>query len=173
MDKISALMDGEMDDRQAHAQFVRLTQDGGLADGWNTYHIIGDSLRGDPALSAQFNRRMIERLSAEPTILAPQRSVMKRVTTYALSAAASVAAIALVGWVAFVGSPVVEVAQAPVANPPAAAPTAAPTAQLASVPSDGKMNEYLIAHQEFSPSTSIQGVAPYIRTVSSFEDRGR
>jgi hypothetical protein len=29
------------------------------------------------------------------------------------------------------------------------------------------MNEYLIAHQEFSPSTEIQGLAPYIRSVSS------
>jgi sigma-E factor negative regulatory protein RseA len=29
------------------------------------------------------------------------------------------------------------------------------------------MNEYLIAHQEYSPSTAIQGLAPYIRTVSS------
>jgi hypothetical protein len=28
------------------------------------------------------------------------------------------------------------------------------------------MNEYLIAHQEFSPSTEIQGLAPYIRSVS-------
>jgi hypothetical protein len=29
------------------------------------------------------------------------------------------------------------------------------------------MNEYLIAHQEFSPSTAIQGLAPYIRGVSA------
>ena len=28
------------------------------------------------------------------------------------------------------------------------------------------MNEYLMAHQEFSPSTALQGVAPYIRSVS-------
>jgi hypothetical protein len=28
------------------------------------------------------------------------------------------------------------------------------------------MSEYLIAHQEYSPSTAIQGLAPYIRTVS-------
>jgi hypothetical protein len=31
------------------------------------------------------------------------------------------------------------------------------------------MNEYLIAHQEFSPSTEIQGLAPYIRGVSSLQ----
>jgi hypothetical protein len=29
------------------------------------------------------------------------------------------------------------------------------------------MNVYLLAHQGFSPSTAIQGVVPYIRTVSA------
>jgi sigma-E factor negative regulatory protein RseA len=172
MDKISALMDGELDARQAHEQFVRLKQDGELVDTWSTFHVIGDSLRGDPALSPGFSRKMTKRLAAEPTVLAPQRSTVKRVTTYALSAAASVAAVALVGWVAFVSHPIApqqELAKAPVIP----APAAVPSTQLASVPSDGKMNEYLIAHQEFSPSTSIQGVAPYIRTVSSFQDQGK
>jgi sigma-E factor negative regulatory protein RseA len=168
MDKISALMDGELDARQAPEQFGRFKQDGELVECWQTFHLIGDSMRGDHALSPAFNRRMAERLDAEPTVLAPQRSIApKRIVTYALSAAASVAAVALVGWVAFVSNPIAtqqEIAKAPVA---------APSPQLASVPSDGKMNDYLIAHQEFSPSTSIQGVAPYIRTVSSSQDKGR
>ena len=173
MDKISALMDGELDARQAQEQYTRLKQDGELVETWNTFHVIGDSLRGDHALSPRFNTRLAERLSTEPTVLAPHRSMApKRVMTYALSAAASVAAVALVGWVAFVSNPIAprqELAKAP----PAPVPAAAPAVQLASVPSDGKMNEYLIAHQEFSPSTSIQGVAPYIRTVSSFQDTGK
>jgi hypothetical protein len=29
------------------------------------------------------------------------------------------------------------------------------------------MNEYLLAHQGFSPSTAIQGLAPYIRSVAT------
>jgi sigma-E factor negative regulatory protein RseA len=172
MDKTSALMDGELDVRQANEQFGRLKQDGELTACWHTFHLIGDSMRGDRALSPEFGRRMAERLAAEPTVLAPHRSTVKRVTTYALSAAASVAAVALVGWVAFVSNPIApqqELAKAPVVP----APAVAPSTQLASVPSDGKMNEYLIAHQEFSPSTSIQGVAPYIRTVSSWQDKGR
>jgi len=43
----------------------------------------------------------------------------------------------------------------------------APKAQLASEPYDGTLNEYLMAHTGFSPSTVIQGVAPYIRTVAA------
>ena len=34
--------------------------------------------------------------------------------------------------------------------------------QLAS----GEVNDYLLAHQQFSSSTTLQGVASYVRTVS-------
>jgi hypothetical protein len=30
-----------------------------------------------------------------------------------------------------------------------------------------KMNSYLMAHQEFSASTALEGVAAYVRTVSA------
>ncbi len=168
MDKISALMDGELDGQQARAQFARLKQDQELAECWHTFHLVGDALRGERALSQDFGKRLTARLAAEPTVLAPQRSMARRITTYALSAAASLSAVAVVGWLAFFNNPLApqsEIAQSP--NAPAPAATSPAQAQLASVPSDGKMNEYLIAHQEFSPSTAIQGLAPYIRGVSS------
>jgi hypothetical protein len=38
------------------------------------------------------------------------------------------------------------------------------------VPATGRISEYLIAHQEFSPSSALQGLAPYIRTVSVNQD---
>jgi len=175
MDKISAMMDGELDERQAREQLVRLKQDDELVGCWHTFHIIGDALRGEPVLSQGFNRRLTDRLNGEPTVLAPRRSAVKRIATYALSAAASVSAVALVGWIAFVSNPFgpqAELAKAPASTP--ASPAAAAPTQLASVPSDGTMNEYLIAHQGFSPSTSIQGVVPYIRTVSGAQqDKGR
>jgi hypothetical protein len=38
---------------------------------------------------------------------------------------------------------------------------------IANVSSEGRMNEYLLAHQGFSPSTAIQGLVPYIRSVST------
>ncbi len=168
MDKISALMDGELDGHEAQQQFVRLKQDKDLAGCWDAFHQIGDAMRGERALSRDFDQRLAARLAGEPTVLAPQRSMVKRFTTYALSAAASLSAVAVVGWVAFFNNPLApqtELATAP--NTPAAVSPAPVAAQLASVPSDGKMNEYLIAHQEFSPSTAIQGLAPYIRGVSS------
>lgn len=132
---------------------------------WDTFRLIGDAVRGEYLLSKDFSQRMTQPLAQEPIVLAPRRSAVKRITGYALSVAASLSAIALVGWIAFFINPLTprpENAKAP-NTPPAAG---ARSTQLASVSSDGTMNEYLIAHQEFSPSTAILGFAPYLRSVS-------
>ena len=173
MDKISQWMDGELDGHATREQLTRIKQDTELHHCRGVFHLIGDVMRGERALSQEFEQRVAARLAGEPAVLAPRPHVARRFATYALSAAASMSAVALVAWVAFFNNPLApqpDLALAPTTPPPAAAPSE----QLASVPSDGKMNEYLIAHQEFSPSTEIQGLAPYIRGVSSLrqvEDR--
>lgn len=181
MEKISMLMDGELDEHASRGQLKRLKDDPALARGWHDYHLVGDAMRGERPLSAGFNERLAARMAAEPTILAPRRTSKRSATAYALSAAASISAVALVGWVAFVNypeAPAPQIAQAPLAALPAITaataitpPAAAPQPPLASVSSEGKMNEYLMAHQEFSPSTAIQGLAPYIRSVSTTQGR--
>lgn len=176
MDKISALIDGELEEREARQQLARLNEVEELTHCWATFHLIGDAMRGERPLSQGFGERLALRLAEEPTVLAPRPVASKRFVAYALSAAASLSAVALVGWMALVNNPLVPqpdpAPQAQNSTSPAAEP--APAAQLASVPSEGTMNEYLIAHQEFSPSTEIQGLAPYIRGVSSTQqDKGR
>ena len=125
--------------------------------------MIEDALRGEYLLFRDFSQRVTHPLAQEPTVLAPRRSAIKRITVYALSAAAALSAMALAGRIAFFNNPLPQPEIAKAANnlPPAAAPST----QLASVPSDGRMNEYLIAHQEFSPSTAIPGLTPYLRSV--------
>ena len=44
----------------------------------------------------------------------------------------------------------------------------AKNALLATVPMPGEVNDYLLAHQNYSPRSRLQGVAPYVRTVSDF-----
>lgn len=172
MEKISALMDGEAGEQDLHQAMLRLKDTGDARETWATYHLIGDVMRGDALPAFDVSQRVAAALAQEPTVLAPQRSTRSsRPLTYALSAAASVSAIAVVGWMAFstgnVMSPAVEVARAP-------APLVVQAeAQLVSAPSDGQMNEYLLAHQGVSPSSSLQGVAPYIRTISSAPAAGR
>lgn len=159
MDKLSALIDGELEEREMSRQLSRIKQQEELRESWDLFHLIGDTLRDDARLSPHFRQRMTDRLALEPTILAPRRSVAKHVTAYALTAAASLSAIAVVAWVAFSANPLSTPQEIAKIKVPAA--TAVP--QLAV---QGNMNEYLLAHQEFSPSTALQGVAPFIRTVS-------
>jgi sigma-E factor negative regulatory protein RseA len=169
MERISELMDGELEGREAQRQLARIKQDQQLAHCWSTFHLIGDALRGERTLSRGVGSRVATQLANEPTILAPRLAprpfTFKRVATYAMSAAASVSAVALVVWMAF-NNPLAPQAEVATAPAPVVPPAATPSPQLASVPSEGEMNEYLIAHQEFSPSTAIQGLAPYIRGVS-------
>jgi len=166
MDGLSALMDGELDEHPARHVFEKLKEDPELRERWETYQLISDALKGEPLLSsAGFSQAFAERLKAEPTILAPRRSVLhpKRVTTYALSAAASVSAAALVVWVAMSGTEPALTAAHEAKNAVASAAAPIPT----SVTSDSSMNQYFLLHQGVSPSSEFQGVAPYIRSVSA------
>jgi len=168
MEHISAMMDNELDDTQMAGQVARLREHPELREGWDTFHLIGDVIRGERLLNTMICPAVSEKLAFEPTVLSPWRTSPKRMRTFAFSAAASMAAIALVGWLAFFDNPLSpsqQVAKAPAKPPSSVSSVSSP--QLSSVPSDGTMNEYLIAHQEYSPSTAIQGLAPYIRTVSS------
>src|SRR3982751_4300041 len=102
MDSISAMMDGELDSDQAQRELARVKQDAELRDRWDTYHLIGDALKREPLLSSGFNAALAQKLSQEPTVLAPKRySTPSRRVTYALTAAASLAAVAFVASVAF------------------------------------------------------------------------
>lgn len=171
MEKVSALIDGELDEHEMGQQLSLLKQNDSAQESWQIFHLIGDAMRGDSRMSPDFGRRFAERLALEPTILAPKRRVVRHVAKHVMSIAASLAAVSVVAWVAFSGNPL-NTPQAP-ATAQLAAPTQLATtapvvsaSQLPNVNSQGKMNEYLLAHQGFSPSTAIQGVVPYIRTVS-------
>ena len=166
MDQISALMDGEVDAHEARSLVARLKADPASRIRWDEYHLVRDALRGEPLLSARFSETVSKRLAEEPTVLAPQRSPFKsrRVTTYAMSAAASVSAVALVAWVALSPTPE-NIAQSTKQGPiPAILPASQVT--LPNEPSDGRANDLILAHESFSPSTALQGVVPYIRSVS-------
>lgn len=165
MDRISALMDGELDSREADHDIARLKMDPELRSRWDEFHLIGDALRGESILSPGVNENFLRRLSEEPTVLAPRRSrpSVRRAAAYAMSAAASLSAVALVAWVALAPAPQENIAL----QPPPVAPRTEPARELASVPSEGRMNEYLLAHESFSPSTALQGLAPYIRSVAA------
>ena len=174
-ENISALMDGELEERAAGEAMDSLRREGEAAEAWRTYHLIGDAMRDSRRLSAGFASRVAQRLAAEPTVLAPAALPPRRAPRFALALAASLAAVAFVGWVAFAPQP-----DAPPQAAVKAAPAAPVQAAAASVPLSNDATDYLLAHQGFSPRMSLLGMAPYVRTVSdhrdqnpSYKDQGR
>lgn len=161
--KISALMDSELDARELHEPLSALGEDGDARETWRTYHLISDALRGGAILSANCAPRVAQRLAQEPALIAPLPSAIRppeRARWFVPSAlAASVAAVALVGWVALAPQQGAGPASAPLAR----AERAKEPAQL---PLTSAAQDYLIAHQAFSPRNSLQGMAPYVRSVS-------
>lgn len=167
MEKISALMDSELSGQDARQALLRLGDTPEARDAWATYHLIGDVMRGQSS-AVDVASRVAVSLQSEPTVLAPRQSARSgKALTFALSAAASVSAIAVVGWMAFsTGSLIHPAADLAQSQQPAPA-LASVEPPLSSSPIDGQMNEYLLAHQGVSPSSGLQGVAPYIRSIST------
>ena len=162
-ERISMLMDGEVDESELTRDLVLLRGNTDARRSWDVYHLIGDTLRGHagPALAAKVS----ERLTCEPTVLAPRpRAPRKKIAQLVFSAVASIAGVALVVWLALPPEPQ-QVA--------ASAPRSAPAAEPAPVtPVAVGVDNYLFAHQSYSPAGAMQGVAPYVRTVAD-EQGGR
>ncbi|HWW99572.1 sigma-E factor negative regulatory protein [Collimonas sp.] len=196
-EQISALADGELSSAYIDMALAALRQ-AESRDTWDVYHQIGDILRSDDmalSMSSDFSARMAARLDAEPTIIAAPLAVtaqpseqiavgggqpvhigvaagrrsIKRFALPGMAAAAVAAA-------AFIISPQLAVVSAP-------APAAVATPQLAlasnagdvrvmthagEVLRDSRMDEYLSAHQRFSPS--LYSAAQYARPAKFAPD---
>ena len=96
-------------------------------------------------------------------MLAPrqEKSPARRLGWYAMSAAASVAAVAFVVWTASPGWR----AEPQLAGGPASDTAATPVTLVSSV-APVEIENYLLAHQPYSHTSAMQGIAPYGRTVA-------
>lgn len=151
-DQISALMDNELDVESSGHLFTALNADSKLGESWALYHMIGDSMRGAPQFSPDFQQRLMRRLEQEPAILAPRRKPIFK-PSFTLSAAASVAAVLFVGWMAVQQQ----------ARHPADAPVPATVARNNVSPES--VNSYLLAHHELSLDNGMQA-SYYVRPVA-------
>lgn len=155
--EISVLMDGELFEDEAESLFDRIKREPDAHDDWAVYHLIGDVLRQPEHIHCDLSAKVRERMQDEPIVVAPRIGTAKqKMRTYALSAAASLAAVGVVAWmslqVSTEAAPQVAMQQTPLRS--------------ASAQVQAKSNDYLMAHQEFSPSIDMNGGASYIRTVS-------
>jgi sigma-E factor negative regulatory protein RseA len=183
-EQISALADGELPEQHVNMVLGTLRQIENKAD-WEIYHQIGDVLRSDDMavpLSAGFASRMAARLDAEPAIVAP--AVADRTAEQAAEAMRpakrwampSMVAAAAVAAVAFITTPQLMVAMksepaiVETAKLASVGPAADQAATVATSGSDGVIlrdpgiDDYLLAHQRFSPS--VYSTAQYARSAT-------
>ena len=178
-DKISALMDGELDSIDVADTITQIKETEELRNEWSTYHLIGDVLR-QPAMSTPDIASSIRNeLDIEPTVLTPDIPKEKKSQVFVFAIAASmVAAVAAVIWMGG------QTMDRPLTDKPSlqaviknkfAEPAVTTDLVLAQKeepktdklvlqdPEPIRLNDYMFAHGEF---TAIRGVSPYMRTVA-------
>jgi sigma-E factor negative regulatory protein RseA len=155
--KISAMMDGELFEDEANSAIGLLKVDVDARQDWEIYHLIGDVLRQPEFIHGELSSSVRELMLNEPAIFVlTRRGVTEKLRNITLSAAASLIAVGVVVWMSLQVSP----QQQP--------QMAMQQSQLRKVsfPVKPKSNEYLLAHQEFSPSNDVLGGAAYIRNAA-------
>lgn len=150
--QISAWVDGEI---EGDLPGILATPHGRQA--WDTYHLIGDTLRsGGLALPANagFQARVLEALEAEPAIVAPSASVSaRRPLRMTLSGLAVAAAVAMVAWMIqpYLGG-------SPERNPAVADAASAGPGNTAAL-DEASLHDYLEAHRQLAGPTAVRQVS--------------
>ena len=161
--ELSALLDGELEAHEAPRLWADIKAGSDLRRRWGDYQSIGAALRREEPVALDLTARVMRSLADEPVVLAPRPPARRQWQGSAFALAASIAGVAVVGWLALA-----QQASSPdrprivrLEGPPASA-VAAPRQGL------GEYQEYLLAHQANAPGLHMQGGAQHIRTVSAF-----
>jgi sigma-E factor negative regulatory protein RseA len=178
--EISALFDGELEEHEVRAAIKASVRD---QDGWRMYALISDGLRGDCPIATDLTAGVMSRLREEPIVLAPRALGAQRRQHPLLALAASVAGVAVVGWLALAGSPQAPVSgqniasHTPVTVPGAVSPAltfvATPDNPVRGAPRatekrtvQADISEYLLAHHAHAPASHLHDSTQQIRTVA-------
>lgn len=162
--RISALMDGELEQHELAETLQSLRRSEDLRKEWHDGHLIGAALRGERGLDLAVTARVMSALAAEPTVMAPATRRAPAWQRPLLALAASAAGVAVVAWLALAP----DANSLPAGGGGLAAAKAGPVvAQSQSTP---RLQEYLVAHQAHAPGGVIGGAARNIRTVAASGD---
>jgi sigma-E factor negative regulatory protein RseA len=179
--KVSELMDGELDTKEAAALITELKGKEDLYDNWKAYHLIGDTLRDSSKLSVDISQSVSNQLRTEPAILvtyAPKYIPTPfRRKMVGLSIAASLV-IMVTGWLsmhALQQPQQIQVADnANLENmaPPIRVLNHSSPHKYAHSFEPDEIEDYLYVHGEFSPGTATRGLASrYVRSVNVTRDQ--
>jgi len=168
-DKLSALLDGDLDEQSIRPVLDTVRRDPSLRTDWDAYCIIGDVLRGDRYGSPDLVARVMSEIDAEPTLLAPPRSTANgRPWRALLPVAASVMGVVAVGWVAqTLYSQPGEAPQATAAVERVRIAESVPgSIRPVTTAAEDPHREYVFAHQSMTAGGPIPGAVQYVRSVS-------
>lgn len=178
---LSALADGELSSGAAHVHLQETTQSGVLCSDWNTYHVIGEVLRGstgssmssgaDPAFLKRLNLRLVDEKMAILALPASSRKLIalpnhpaanEAVFRWKLAAGfASLSAALVVAW-SFVGTPqastALQLSQVPAAEQVVVASPQGPMVR------DARLEELMAAHKQLGGS-SLQAPSGFLRNA--------
>jgi sigma-E factor negative regulatory protein RseA len=181
LERLSALIDGELDADEAAALFGELCRDRQLARLWSDLHLVGDALRSTEVAGCHaegFCARVARALSSEPTVLASRRSQpgLRRFVVPGVAIAASIAAVG------FIAMPLLRTQEPPLiaAAPPASSnvstvvePVPAPSAPQAektaprvppAIANVRALDPYFAAHRELISASALPRATVYLRT---------
>lgn len=169
--KLSELMDGELDDLDMRRTLKGLAEDLELRGVWGRYHVIRAAMTRPLSVLTDMGlaERVMSRLEAETGRTDAPLRVWPLAGGFAV--AASLVAVAILTLQPF---------DQPMTGPTAAVPSATnvasttPSAKVVPVAAsdrEERLSFYLVGHNEFMPTARMGGMLPYVRVVSHAEDK--
>ena len=175
--RVSALMDGEVDDLEAGEVLGAIKTDTALRDEWASFHLIGAAMRRESGLNVDISASVMRALEAEPTVLAPLSANVSESSARRrrggpmrpfMALAASAAGVAVVAWVAL-GNPGDQGVSGGQSVPDASSSLAVATSAKPPIEAPERQKElrdYLVAHHAHAPMVTMAEGTRYVRTVS-------
>ncbi len=167
LERLSALMDGELDRDQETLMLGQLKTDDDFQEIWNNYHLIGEVLRHQELPDARIGQRISVALANEPTVLVPamahhvkavgQTKAKAEVVRHRWAAvAAAVAVVSVVTW--FLPGNSQQSPAEHMAIQHAAVAEISPASTLAQADPTANEEPYVAMHRQWSPISGFQTV---------------
>ncbi|CAN5749147.1 N/A [soil metagenome] len=169
-EQISALLDGELSEREAGQLLIEMRTDPELTSAWSRYHLMGDALcqRLPDTACPDISRRVSLALEHEPACPPMRWRLQSR-----WKPAAGVAVAAALAGVGFFGLnrnqlPEQEAQPATTIGSVEFHPLPIATVKWNGQPVDAssRLSAYIVNHQQFNSSPQTQGLTPYFRVVT-------
>lgn len=182
--RVSELMDGELDDQSVSNVLGSLKKDPELQEKWQTYHLIGDAIRQSSCLSINISSSVSQKLKTEPITFSPKAATKspirndrkQKYKVIAFAVAASV--IAMVSGGIFMNhlyepKHMIVAEQSKQERNFNAAPimVSNPSVKHHYVHPPVEINDYLFVHREFSPGVTMRGQITNVNSTPELQER--